>query len=74
MDDRDRKVLNMQLVLIPRIAEAWKKNYRELSRIFEEYGILEFIDVSYEKYNSIGIDGIIEDLNEYIKCVKGAAV
>ena len=33
MSMRDKEVLNMQLVLIPVLAEAWKKTYSELSII-----------------------------------------
>ena len=36
MSMRDKEVLNMQLVLIPILAEAWKKTYSELSDKFKK--------------------------------------
>ena len=45
MSVRDKEVLNMQLVLIPILAEAWKKTYAELSDLFQKYDVLSYIDV-----------------------------
>lgn len=64
MSRRDREVLNMQLALIPVLAEAWKKTYSELSDIFKKYDVLSYIDVCYENYNSTGNQGIIDDLQD----------
>lgn len=49
MSMREKEVLNMQLVLIPILADAWKKTYSELSDIFKKYDVLSYIDVCYEK-------------------------
>ena len=51
MSMRDKEVLNMQLVLIPVLAEAWKKTYSELSDLLKKYDVLSYIDVCYENYN-----------------------
>ena len=40
MSMRDKEVLNMQLVLIPILADAWKKTYSELSDMFKKYDVL----------------------------------
>lgn len=71
MSTRDKEVLNMQLVLIPILAEAWNKTYSELSDILKEYDVLSYIDVCYENYNSTGNQGIIDDLQDYIKMQGG---
>ena len=71
MSMRDKEVLNMQLVLIPVLAEAWKKTYSELSDLLKKYDVLSYIDVCYEKYNSTGNQGIIDDLRDYIEMQGG---
>ena len=68
MSTRDKEVLNMQLVLIPILAEAWKITYSELSDIFKKYDVLSYIDVCY---NSTGNQGIIDDLQDYIEMQGG---
>ena len=71
MTGRDREVLNMQLVLIPVLAKAWKKTYTELSDLLKKYDILGYIDVCYENYNSTGNQGIIDDLEDYVELQGG---
>ena len=71
MSSRDKEVLNMQLTLIPILVKAWNKTYSELSDIFEKYDVLSYIDVCYEKYNSIGNQGIVDDLKDYIEMQGG---
>lgn len=72
MDARDKEVLNMQLVLIPILAEAWNKTYSELSDLLKKYDILSYIDVCYENYNSTGNQGIIDDLKDYVEMQGGS--
>lgn len=72
MNTRNEEVLNMQLALIPVLAHAWDVNFSQLSKIFEDYELLEYIDVCYETYNSTGNQGIIEDLEEYIELQGGS--
>ena len=71
MDTRDKEVLNMQFTLISILAKAWNKSYSELSEIFSKYDVSGYIDVCYEKYNSTGNQGIIDDLKEYIEMQGG---
>ena len=73
MKTRDNEVLNMQLTLIPILAKAWNKSYSELSDIFKKYDVPGYIDVCYEKYNSTGNKGIIDDLKDYIE-MKGGRI
>lgn len=71
MNERDREVLNMQLTLIPILAQAWNYSYAALAALFKKYDILSYIDTCYENYNSTGNQGIIDDLNDYIKLQGG---
>ena len=72
MNPRDKEVLNMQFTLIPILAKAWNKSYSELSDMFTKYDVLGYIDVCYEKYNSTGNQGIIDDLKDYIEMQGGS--
>lgn len=71
MSVREKEVLNMQLTLIPILANAWKKSYGDLAKIFHEFDVLSYIDICYENYNSTGNQGIIDDLREYIEMQGG---
>lgn len=72
MEKREKEVLNMQLVLVPILAQAWGKSYTELSWILKKYNVLSYIDVCYENYNSTGNQGIINDLQEFIEMQGGS--
>ena len=72
MSIREKEVLNMQLVLIPLLAESWKKSYSELAVLFDKYHVLGYIDVCYENYNSTGNQGIIDDLRQFIELQGGS--
>ena len=72
MSMREKEVLNMQLVLIPILAEAWNKTYSELSDLLKKYDMLSYIDVCYENYNSTGNQGIIDDLQNYVEMQGGS--
>lgn len=71
MNTRQREVLNMQLTLIPILSQAWNCSYSELAVLFKKYDILDYIDLCYEKYNSTGNQGIIDDINDYVKLQGG---
>lgn len=64
---REKMVLDLQLVLIQEMAKTWNKSYVEISDYLKKYDLLSYIDVCFEKYNSTGIQGILEDLQEYIE-------
>ncbi len=49
---------NMQLTIANCMKQEWGITYSEVSDLLEEYGLLEYIDICYEKYNSMGIKGI----------------
>ena len=64
---REKMVLDLQLVLIQEMAKTWNKSYVEISDYLKKYDLLSYIDVCFEKYNSTGIQGILDDLQEYIE-------
>lgn len=72
MCSREDAVLNMQITLIQILAKAWKVDLIKLSEIFSEYSVLSYIDVCYEYFNSTGIKGVIEDIEEYIEMQGGS--
>lgn len=72
MSERDKEVLNMQLVLVPVLSRSWDMSFSELAEIFKKYDVLDYIDVCYEIYNSTGNQGIIDDIREYIELQGGS--
>ena len=62
---------NMQLTIANCMKQEWGITYSEVSDLLEEYGLLEYIDIRYEKYNSMGIKGILLDLREYVDILEG---
>ena len=53
---REEKVLNMQIT----------------SELLDKYDLLPYIDTCYESYNSMGINGILQDLKSYMDAIEGA--
>lgn len=74
MNAREKEVLNMQLTMIPVLTNAWDISFDDLSKLFQKYDVLNYIDVCYENYNSMGNQGIINDLSEYIKMQGGKII
>ena len=72
MSERDKEVLNMQLVLVPVLSRSWDMSFSELAENFKKYDVLDYIDVCYEIYNSTGNQGIIDDIREYIELQGGS--
>lgn len=71
MKKREYEVLNMQITLIPILMGAWKVSLYQLSLLFDKYDILKYIDVCYESFNSTGNQGIIEEIEDYIRIQGG---
>lgn len=67
MKSRDDAVLNMQITLIPILTQSWKLNLQQLNSLFQKYDLLNYIDICYEKFNSTGNQGIIDELEDYIR-------
>lgn len=73
MSSREEGVLNMKITLIPIMAMGWKKSFVEISEMLKKYELLDYIDACYEYFNSTGNQGILDELEEYIK-IQGGTV
>lgn len=73
MSSREDAVLNMQISLIPLLADSWKVSISQLSELFKQYDVLGYIDTCYEMFNSTGNQGIIDEIEEYIE-IQGGTV
>lgn len=71
MKSRDDAVLNMQITLIPILTQSWKLNLQQLNSLFQKYDLLNYIDICYEQFNSTGNQGIIDELEDYIRIQGG---
>lgn len=71
MSSRADAVLDMQITLIPILAKSWNVSLEQLRGILEKYDILNYIDICYEAFNSMGNQGIIDELEEYIEIQGG---
>ena len=64
-------LLQFKICLIPYLMDAWKKDNKEMAKLLKKYRVLNYIDTSYEYYQCFGVKGIIEDLEDFIKCQGG---
>lgn len=67
---RNEKVLNMQITIANSMKQEWKIDYSKVSDLIEKYDLLQYIDASYEEYNSMGMKGILLDLKSYINAIE----
>ena len=65
-EKRINDVKNMQMVLIPIMMKEWKLTGDEMADYLAKYDLLNIIDDGYEIFNSTGIPGILDELEEYI--------
>ncbi|MCR4684709.1 MAG: DUF3791 domain-containing protein [Lachnospiraceae bacterium] len=65
-DSKEEDKLTFKLCLTPYMMKRWKKSNEEVGNILEKYHVLEYIDASYEVYNSMGTTGVLEDIEEFI--------
>lgn len=73
MSKREYDVLTMQFCIVRILMRAWKKSASEIADILERYEILPYIDVCYEYYNSMGEQGVVEDIEEFI-AIRGGMI
>lgn len=64
---RHDDIMDLKILITEKLKSAWNISYSDLSDKLKKYHILEYIDVSYDYFNSMGIQGIIEDIEEYIQ-------
>ncbi|MBR1391783.1 MAG: DUF3791 domain-containing protein [Lachnospiraceae bacterium] len=69
---RNDNVLNMQITIANSMKEEWNIDYSKVSDLLEKYDLLQYIDVCYEEYNSMGIKGILLDLKSYMDAMEEA--
>ena len=64
--NRSDNVKQLEETIKEILLEEWKVDTDRLNEIFDKYDLSKYIEVCYEKYNSMGINGIVEDLQDYI--------
>ena len=69
---RSDNVLNMQITIVNYMKQEWNLDFSEISDLLDKYDLFSYIDICYEKYNSMGIKGIMQDLKSYIDAMEGA--
>ena len=72
--ERDEGVKYLQVTLLPIMMKEWHIDGEQLQEVLVKYNILPYIDVCYEHYNSMGIQGVLEDLQEFIELQGGKVV
>lgn len=68
---RADNVLNMQITIANCMKQEWNISFEKVSDILDKYDLLSYIDTCYEKYNSMGIKGILLDLKSYMEAIEG---
>lgn len=69
---RKDNVLNMQITIANCMKQEWNIGFEKVSDILDKYDLLSYIDTCYEEYNSMGIEGILQDLKSYMEAIEGA--
>lgn len=67
---RQENVLDAKITLISVLSNYWKKSFKDVVGIFSKYSLFDFIDSGYEYLNSMGEQGIIEEIESYISLQK----
>lgn len=71
LSNRDSDIISMYIMIFQELANRWGKPIREISNIAEEYNLLPYIEACYDIYNSTGTEGIMIDIEEYIRDLGG---
>ena len=64
--NRSDNVKQLEETIKEVLIKEWKVDTDRLNEIFDKYDLSQYIEVCYEMYNSMGINGSIEDIQEYI--------
>ena len=59
-DNREDNLLTFKINLIPYLMKVWNNDNFEISAILEKYHLLSYIDASYEIYNTMGVQGVLQ--------------
>ena len=65
-------VLDMQITIANCMKQEWNIDFGRVSELLDKYDLLSYIDICYEEYNSMGINGILQDLKSYMDAIEGA--
>lgn len=71
---REDNVLDLKIVLINEMLKRYKLSIEKMSELIEKYFLLEYIDVCYESFCSTDIDGVIIELEDYVKELGGSLI
>lgn len=67
MDAQNLESIPLLVTMLPVLLDRWKITATKLADLSDKYHIFSMIVNSTDYYNSMGIDGIIEDLENFIK-------
>ena len=60
---RDTEITFMQTRLIRLASEEWHTTIQKVSRLFEKYGILKFIEDCYGVFHTEGDEAVFDEIN-----------
>lgn len=63
-------VLDMQITIANCMKQEWNIDFGRVSELLDKYDLLSYIDICYEEYNSMGINGILQDLKSYMEAIE----
>lgn len=67
LSKRKANVIDMYTLIFEEVHKKYKISYEKLATIAEKYDLYKYIDISYERFNSIGLPGIVVDIEEFIQ-------
>jgi hypothetical protein len=70
MEERDQ-ILYMQIRLIRLAAERWNMSMGDVSTLFAEHKVLDYIEKEFGIFHTEGDEAVFIDISEYLKS-KGA--
>lgn len=59
--------ISLVVTMIGILHEQWNKSYEELSDIIKKYKLIYLIETGYARFDSMGTQGIVVELEKYIK-------
>lgn len=66
MNER-QQIIYMQARILRLASEKWDKSIEAISGIFEEQGVLRYIEECYEIFHVEGDEAILDDIIGYLK-------
>ena len=66
MSDKEKTIIALEIEVANALMRKWKKTPKEFVNIDKKVNILEYVDKHYEILHLMGIEGIIEDVEDYI--------